>query len=80
MMDIEDLSENDFMIVCYENKEENKFLIYVWKGSSISLDEDNYNEYLKKIQGEFFHTENIDKIKIIEEIPFSETDEFINLL
>jgi len=79
-MDIEDLSENDFMIVCYENKEENKFLIYVWKGSSISLDEDNYNEYLKKIQGEFFHTENIDKIKIIEEIPFSETDEFINLL
>lgn len=80
MIDIEDLSETDFMILCYENVEENKFLIYAWKGSSVSLDELPYDEYISKIKEEFFESENAEKVKIIEEIPFSETDEFINLL
>lgn len=80
MIDIEDLSETDFMVLCYENIEENKFFIYAWKGSSVNLEEESYNDYIRKIKEEFFEAENIEKVKLIEEIPFSETDEFINLL
>ena len=80
MIDIEDLSENDFLVLCYENIEENKYLIYVWKGSSVNLEENVYEDYIKKIKEEFFNIENIEKVKIIEEIPYGETDEFINLL
>lgn len=80
MIDIEDLSETDFMVLCYENIEENKFLIYSWKGSSVNLDEESYIDYIKKLKEEFFEDDKIEKVKLFEEIPFSETDEFINLL
>lgn len=80
MIDIEDLSENDYMILCYENIEESKYLIYAWKGTSVNLEDEIYNDYINTIKDNFFQEENFEKVKIIEEIPFSETDEFINLL
>jgi len=80
MIDIEDLSETDFLVLCYENTEENKFLLYAWKGTSVNLDEENYSDYIKRLKEEFFEADKIKEVKMIEEIPFGETDEFINLL
>lgn len=80
MVDIEDLSENDFMIACYENSEDNKYIVYSWKGSSVFLEENICEEYIKSVKGIFFDIEKIKEVKIIEEVPYSESDEFINLL
>lgn len=80
MIDIEDLSENDFLLACYENSKENKFIIYSWKGTSVCLDQQVYDDYLNSIKMDFFASEDIQKIKLIEEIPYNESDEFMSLL
>ena len=74
------MGENDFFVACFEDKNEDKFSIHIWKGSSIDVDENEVKNYLGRIKENFFENSVYEKIYEIEEVPFSETDEFMNLL
>ncbi len=80
LLDIDDMGENDFFVACCEDKNEDKFSIHIWKGSAIDVDQNEVENYLGKIKEKFFEECDFDKINEIEEVPFSETDEFMNLL
>jgi hypothetical protein len=74
------LGENDFLIACYENKNDDKFVLHVWKGASINIDEEEIQRYLNEIKNVFFGSEDRSKVVEIEETPYSESDDFIGLL
>ena len=81
-MEIEDLNENDFFLICYENENEGKFFIFTWKGNLVNLEENEYNNFIEVVKTDFFQKEKIKENEIIlfEEIPFNESDEFLDLL
>jgi hypothetical protein len=54
--------------------------MHVWKGTSVNISNDDYTNYLYIIKKHFFDEKNRNKISVIEEIPYSESDDFINLL
>jgi hypothetical protein len=74
------MSENDFLVVCYENKNENKYLIYLWKGLSVSIDKEEIDDYLEDVKRTFFSNEDRKKVEEQYETPYDESDEFINLI
>lgn len=55
-------------------------MMFVWKGPSVQIDAEESEEYLDNIKNKFFEKKNIESVTIIEEVPYSESDEFINML
>lgn len=82
MIEIEDLDGSKFFIVCYENKNKGENSLYIWKGNSVKLEENEYNEFIEDVKKNFFQKETIEQnqIIIIDEIPFNESDEFLDFL
>ncbi len=80
MIDLDDLTDEDYFVACLEDKNENKFNMFIWKGSSVQVEQDQSLEYLEKIKNKFFSKSDYDKIITIEEVPYSESDEFMSLL
>lgn len=80
MIDLEDLGDEDFFVACYEDILEKKYIIYSWKGSSIQFDNEELVDYIHNIKCKFFNEMDYDKVVIIEEIPYSESDEFMSIL
>jgi hypothetical protein len=80
MIDIDDLGENDFLIACFEDQLEDNYTVYIWKGTSIQIDSDEYNEYLTRIKQNFFSEDDIEKVIVLEETPYNESEEFLGLL
>lgn len=83
MMDFDDLNDNQFLITCVMRGKAP--IVYRWKGGSIEISEEKCAEYKDKVINEFFKTqgvneEEISKIKIIDETPVEESDEFLELL
>jgi hypothetical protein len=54
--------------------------MFIWKGSSVQVEPDQSKNYLEKIKNNFFSKENIDTVQIIEEVPYSESDDFMSML
>ncbi len=80
LIDIEDLTENEFLVVCVENYLENRFIIYSWKGGCMKIDQLDEKEYINRIKRKFFSVENLEKVNRIDENPYNESDDFIRLL
>ena len=80
LFDLDDICESDFFIACYEDKNEDKYTIHIWKGSTIDVDEEETQNYIEAVKANFFKDVSSDKINIIEEIPLDETDELMNLV
>jgi hypothetical protein len=76
IFELEELEGTMFFIICYESELENK--LYIWKGANVNLEDNEYNEFIEDVKMNFFAKEIIDKdlIKIIKEIPYSESDDF----
>jgi hypothetical protein len=68
------------MIACYENRNEDKFVLHVWKGPSVSIDEEEITRYIEEIKANFFDEADREKIIEVEEEPFDESDELHDLL
>ncbi len=71
---------SDFFIACFEDKNEEKYTIHIWKGVSIDVDEEETKNYIEAVKANFFNNVDDSKIKIIEEVPLDETDELMNLV
>ncbi len=80
IIDLDDLTDEDFFVACLEDKNENKFSMFIWKGSSVQVDSEESKVYIEKIKNIFFTKENIDEVQIIEEVPYSESDDFMSML
>ena len=80
LIDIEDLTDVDFLVACVEDYKENKFVMYIWKGSSVTIDLNNENDYITKVKHHFFNHNYLNEVTTIEESPYNESDDFINLL
>ncbi len=80
MIDLDDLGDDFFFVACYEDLNENKLCVYIWKGSSVQLGTDESLEYIDQIKQKFFSDEQLPNVIMNEEVPYSESDEFMNLL
>ena len=76
VLNLEDLSENELLFACYENKT-NK-IIFIWKGKNVNINKEEFDNYKNLIKPNFFN----DCSNIIEKIenPLEETEEFLNLI
>jgi hypothetical protein len=77
---LDDLNDEDLLVACLENKNENLFCLYIWKGTSVQIETEELNIYLSDVKSFFFNEEDHEKVVIIEETPYSESDDFMNLL
>jgi hypothetical protein len=80
LIDVDDLGINDFFIGCFEDISENKFFQFIWKGPSVQVDEQESLQYIENIKIKFFSKECLPFVSTIEEVPYSESDEFMNML
>jgi hypothetical protein len=68
------------MVACNENRNEDKFVIHIWKGPSVDIDEEEIARYIEEIKEAFFLPDDRDKVEEIEELPLEESDELFDLL
>lgn len=80
LIDIEDLTDNDFLVACFEDNPNYKYIIHTWRGASVNIDHISEKEYVETIKRNFFSGNSLDEVVLIEESPFNESDDFINLL
>lgn len=80
LLDVCDLGEHDFLVACFEDKSEMKYQIFIWKGTSFNIDQDEYTDYINKVKRHFYEPSDIELVSLTEETPFSESDDFLNLL
>ena len=80
LFDLDDICENDFFVACFEDKNEDRYTIHIWKGSAIDVDEEETMNYIEEVKVNFFKDVDNYKINIIEEVPLDETDELMNMV
>jgi len=68
------------MVACVEDHKENTFVMYIWKGSSVVIDLNTENDYITTVKQNFFNQNYLIEVVTIEESPYNESDDFINLL
>lgn len=83
VLDFDDLSDETFLVACIYQKSIPR--IYLWKGKSVDINENVYNEYKNKVAKIFFNQYNLtdeqyNKIDCIIETPLEESDEFLSLI
>ena len=80
LIDVDDLNDEDLLVACSENKKEKKFFMYIWKGQAVQLDQEETKSYLKEVKSNFFSPGDLPSVISFDETPYSESDEFMNML
>eukprot|EP00828_Plagiopyla_frontata_P028231 TRINITY_DN3655_c0_g1_i3.p3 TRINITY_DN3655_c0_g1~~TRINITY_DN3655_c0_g1_i3.p3 ORF type:complete len:127 (+),score=12.73 TRINITY_DN3655_c0_g1_i3:279-659(+) len=80
MFDLDDLCDDSMLLVLCKDCDDEK-RIYIWKGCSFSLDQEDENQFLLDVIREQWGTDlNFDELTFIKEDPNQESDEFLENL
>ena len=78
ILSLDDLNEDDYLISCFEN--ENNKKIFIWKGLNCKILNEEEEKFKNDVIESFFDKNNYNHIEEIVEIPFEESDDFMELL
>ena len=76
ILNLDDLSDDDYLIACFDNDITKK--IFIWKGSNCNISNNEEESFKDFVKLNFF--QNNKNIEEIIEIPFEESDDFMELL
>jgi hypothetical protein len=69
------MEEDTLLIACFEEDANKIYSMHVWKGPQLQIAEEDLLNYIEKIKRKFFLESNFAQIKIIDEIPYEESDQ-----
>ena len=78
ILSLDDLNESDYLICCFENDNNKK--IFIWKGFNCNILNEEEEQFKNYVIENFFDLNNINNLEEITEIPFEESDDFMELL
>ncbi len=77
ILNLDDLNDDDYLIACFDNEISKK--IFIWKGPNCNINNNEEESFKDYVKINFFNNCN-KNIEEITEIPFEESDDFMELL